>query len=132
MDKLNLSGYKQFSRLPLGQFNEFKFSVYVLDFQWNYLFVNDFCKNNLGARGRDLLGKNMWETFEELGQDPVFIRLKYETERGIETNLITTSPINSQRLSIVGCRLSDCYFFSASILPNKEDLIHELRGELRK
>lgn len=131
MKQFDISTYSQFSELPLNDFNSFKFSVYVLDKDWNYLFVNEFVKNNLGIRASDLTGKNMWVEFKELAIDPSFILLKKNTEKGLDTNIITNSPINLQRLNIVGHPLKDCYFFSASILPKKEDLIDELRRELR-
>jgi len=131
MNHLDISKYSYFSELPLEQFNNYKISVYVIDKNWNYLFVNDFVKKNLGQRSEDIIGKNMWQEFKELAIDPSFLLLKKNTEKGLNTNLITTSPINSQRLNIIGNPLKDCYFFSSSILPKKEDLIDELRHELR-
>lgn len=132
MNRIDISKYAVFSELPLEQFENFKFSVYVLDFNWNYLFVNQFVKQNLRAKGEDLVGKNMWETFKELANDPSFLLMKKNSENGKETNMITTSPISSQKINIVGYNLKDCYLFFSSILPNKEDLIHELRGKLEK
>ena len=52
MHKFPITEYKKFSEIPLDKLDTFKFSVYIIDFNWNYLFVNDFAKNNLGARGR--------------------------------------------------------------------------------
>jgi hypothetical protein len=132
MYKLNFSDYSSFSDLPLEEFNEAKFSIYVLDFQWRYLFVNDFVRHNLKVRGEDLIGKNMWKMFGELAMDSAFLQMKMNTEKGWSTNLITTSPLTSQRLNIVGQPMSDCYLFSASILPNKDELLNELRKYLPK
>jgi hypothetical protein len=132
MDKLRFTHYTEFAELPLDHFNELNFSVYVLDKNWNYLFVNRFVKKNLGDKATDLIGKNMWEEFKELATDPSFILLKRNTEKGLDTNFITTSPVNSQRLNVIGHPLKDCYLFSASILPKKEDLIDELRNELTR
>ena len=131
MNHLDISKYSYFSELPLEEFNNYKFSVYVIDKNWNYLFINNFVNKNLGQRAEDIIGKNMWQEFKELAIDPSFLLLKKNTEKGLNTNLITTSPINSQRLNIIGNPLKDCYFFSSSILPKKEDLIDELRHELR-
>jgi hypothetical protein len=132
MHRFDISEYSQLSDLPLHRFDEVKFSVYVIDRQWNYLFVNNFVKENLGKTNDELLGKNMWKTFGALPRDPSFISLKNNSEKGLDTQLVTTSPINSQRLNIVGRPLQDCYIFFASILPNKEDLLAELRNELKK
>lgn len=103
-----------------------------MDFTWNYLFVNAFAQNNLGERGRNLVGQNMWEVFVELTTDPSFLTLRKNSESGIRSNIITTSPVTRQRLNITGFPLEDCYYFTSSILPDKENLIDELRHELSK
>jgi hypothetical protein len=130
--KLNISPTTSFAELNLGEFNSLKFSVYFMDHSWNYLFVNDHVKNNLGNKGNALIGKNMWEAFRELAQDPVFMRLKLDTEKGLHVNCTTTSPINGQRLNIVGYPLKDCYFFYASELPKKDELMSELRSAMER
>ena len=131
MNSIDITKYSAFSELPLKEFDGFKFSVYALDLNWNYLFVIEFVERNLGAKGRNLIGKNMWEEFKELATDPSFILLKKNSEKRLTTNIITTSPINSQRLNIIGYILKDCFLFTSSILPKKEDLIDELRKELK-
>jgi hypothetical protein len=132
MHKFQITSYKKCSELPLDQFQKLKFLVYIIDFNWNYLFVNDAVKANLGERGNSLIGKNMWEEFEELTVDPAFNQMRQKMEQGLTINMETISPINGKRLSITGYRLEDCYYFAASILPDKDDLIHELRSHLRK
>lgn len=132
MNKLDFSGTTTFEELPLAHFDEMKFSVYVLNPEWKYLFVNKFVKENLGSRSYDILGKNMWATFPELAADPSFIQLKTNMEKGLISSFITISPLTSQRLNITGHPLKDCYFFTSSILPKKEDLINELRQSLRR
>ena len=132
MHKFPITNYTKFSELPLDQFQKLKFSVYIIDFAWNYLFVNEYVKNYLGERGRDLAGKNMWVEFKELAADPNFILLRKNMEKRIATNMVAISPVNGKRLNITGYPLEDCYYFSASILPDKDDLIHELRKELNK
>jgi hypothetical protein len=132
MHKFPITEFKKFSELPLEKFNNFKFSVYIIDFNWNYLFVNEFATNNLGERGKDLIGKNMWEAFKELKEDPSFKVLKKNSENGIVTNMIVISPVNGKRLNVTGYPLDDCYYFSSSILPDKNNLIDELRQELAK
>ena len=72
MHKFPITEYKKFSELPFDKFNTLKFSVYIIDFNWNYRFVNDFGKRNLGERANDLIGKNMWEEFKELTTDSSF------------------------------------------------------------
>ena len=130
MHKFPINNYKKFIELPLDQFNRLKFSVYIIDFNWNYLFVNDAAKNNLGERGNNLMGKNMWEEFKELAADSTFNLIRKKMEQGVAVNLETISPVNGKRLNITGYPLEDCYYFSSSILPDKDDLIHELRNQL--
>jgi hypothetical protein len=130
--KFPIIEYKKFSELPLDKFNTLKFSVYILDFEWNYLFVNEFAKSILGDRGANLIGKNMWEKFDELRHDPSFKELKANMEKGITTNMIVVSPVHGKRQNITGYALENCYYFSSSILPDKENLIEELRQELGK
>ena len=130
MHKFPIADYKKFSQLPFNQFDKLKFSIYIIDFNWTYLFVNDFAKINLGERGNDLVGKGMWTEFKELAADPSFKYLRKNMENGIVSNINVISPINGKRLNISGYPLEDCYYFSASVLPNKGDLIEELRNEL--
>lgn len=132
MHKFPITEYKKFEELPLEKFNTLKFSVYILDFEWNYRFINDFAKIYLGERGRNLIGTNMWKQFPELAAHPSFVQMKQNTEKGVVTNMIVVSPVISVRLNITGYPLEDCYYFSASILPDKNDLIDELRNELGK
>ncbi len=132
MEKLNIPQNARFSELDLEAFRDLKYSVYVIDHNWNYLFVNDYVERNLGDRGKDLVGKNMWQSFVELASDPAFLRMKMEIEKGLPVNFITNSPITSQRLNIVGYPLADCYLFYTSQLPKKEDLMHELRSVMEK
>jgi hypothetical protein len=132
MHRFPIVDYQRFSQLPLVDFDRFKFSVYILDFNWNYLFVNQFVSANLGVRGANLIGKNIWAQFPELASDPNFKLLKKNLENNIVTNLTTTSPVNSQRINISGYRLEDCFYCTASILPNRQDLMDELRKAIAR
>ena len=132
MHKFPIAQYKRFEELPLEKFNQFRFSVYVLDFNWNYLFINDFVSRNLKERANGLIGRNMWEAFPELASDPVFQQIKVSMEKMIPININTTSPLTSQRLNISGYPMDDCYYFTSSVIPDKEELINELRDELSK
>jgi len=132
MQKLDIPQNARFEELKLEEFNALKYAVYVIDDRWNYLFINDYAASNLGARGNDLVGKNIWSQFEELRTDPAFIRMKSDIEKGLPVNITTTSPITNHRLNIVGYPLQDCYFFYASRLPKKDELLNELRTVLEK
>jgi hypothetical protein len=132
MHKFPIANYQRFSQLPLEEFDRLNFSVYILDFDWNYLFVNKFAGLNLDVKPADLVGQNIWQRFPKLARDPNFITLRKNLEENIVTNFRTVSPLTSLRLNISGCRLEDCYYCTSSILPNKEDLLDELRGQIGK
>ena len=132
MHKFPIYEYKSFQELPLDKFDTFKFSVYLLDFQWNYLFLNAFARNNLGDRASDLVGKNICFVFPELASDPFFSQMREKMERRITVNAETNSPLTGQRLHITGYALEDSYYFTSSILPDKEELLNEIRMQLSK
>lgn len=127
-----LVGYKRFAELPLEEFNHRSFSVYILDFEWNYLYINAFVRKNLGSRAENLVGKNMWEQFPTLKHDIFFTEFKSKLEsKGVFAG-VSTSPITGQKLNVAGYALEDCYYCTASILPNKDELISDLRKQLVK
>ena len=130
MYKFPITQYSHFAELPIEELNRLKFPVYILDFNWNYLFVNKAVEEHLGERANNLHGKNMWETFPELAADPAYKELKKKIEKGVVPRIETVSPITAKRLSITGYALKDCYYFAASVLPDKKNLIDELRSEL--
>jgi hypothetical protein len=132
MHKFPINNYRIFGELPLDKFDSFKFSVYIIDFEWNYLFVNDFVRQNLGPRAQDIIGKNMWKEFPELEKDPVFGQLREKMDSRIPCTVETTSPVNGKRLYITGYPLEDCFYFTSSILPDKQELMNELRSMLGK
>jgi hypothetical protein len=132
MHKFPINEYRKFSELPLDKFNSFKFSVYVLDFDWNYIFVNSFVETNLGERGKNLVGKNMWIEFKELAADPTFMQLKDKMNRRIPCNFQTHSPVNGNRLYITGYPLDDCLYCTSSILPDRQELMNDLRNQLSR
>ncbi len=132
MQKLFFPGSTLFADLPLETFDKARYSVYVVDREWDYLFVNRFVKENLGERGADLVGRNMWLTFPELENDSMFRTLRERSEKGLESELTTISPLTFQRINVTGLVLKDCYLFTSSILPRKEDVLEDLKSTLRK
>ena len=109
-----------------------QFSIYILDFDWKYQFVNSFACETLSMEAKNLIGKNMWELFESYKQDPDFIKLKETAENKVVANITTISPITRKRISITSYPLTDCYYLADTILPSKESLMDELRAEIGK
>lgn len=124
--------YRRYADLPLDTFQRTKYKVYILDLNWNYLFVNGSVVMDLSSVAANLIGLNMWSAFPELQKDPTFQQMKTDIERGVQVSLTTTSPITRKRLRISGWPLEDCYLFTVNTLPDKAELINELRGILNK
>ena len=72
----------------------------------------------------------MWEVYEELQNDPIYMQMKKNAANGRSSDLTTISPVTGQRVNIKDYRLDDCYYYAVSTLPNKEILIDELRSEM--
>ncbi len=125
----NLTSYRQINLSELDRYNHY---IYLISFDWNYIFVNEFVKKNLGERSVGIIGKNMWEVFPELAKDTTFLQMKKDMENGKPAAFITVSPLSGQRIHIKGWPMEDCYFFTSSILPGKQDLLNELRSEMQK
>jgi PAS domain S-box-containing protein len=130
MHKFPITDYKRFEELPLDLLDKLKFSIYLIDFNWNFLFVNQFVHHSFGKRVENIIGKNLWDVFPELDGNPLYKMMKKNIENGIVVNQVTNSPVNGQRVNVVGYALEDCYFFSSSVVPDKQDLLQELRKQL--
>ena len=127
MHKFPITNYKNYSQLPLDEFNTQKFSIYIIDFDWNYVFANDCAYKTLNKTENDLIGKNMFTGIEV---DPEYSRFLKKVENGSVSNIIAISPATRKRVSVTGYPLEDCYYFAVSALPDKEDLMNELRSQL--
>lgn len=132
MHKFPIFNYSKLDELPFADLNEQKFSVYIVDFNWNYIFVNEFACNMLHKTQEELHGRNMWQVYAELQNDASFAQLRRNTEENIISNITTVSPVTGERISITSYPLQDCYYFSVSILPKKDNLLNELRKQLKK
>lgn len=132
MHKFPINNYRTFAELPFDKFNTFNFSVYLLDFDWNYRFINNFALQNLDKSADELLGKSMWQMFPQLEKHPVFNQIREKLQRRTPCSYETISLLNGKRLYITGFPLDDCFYFTSSILPDKQELINEIRNELLK
>jgi hypothetical protein len=127
MYRLLRTKYTGFAELPFEQFNEVNIEIYITDHNWNFLFVNNYAQKRSG--NKKIVGKNLWQSFEPGEMDANFNILKKNLEQGIVTNFVTPAR-NMKKQNVIGFPLKDCFYISASEVPNKQDLIHELRGEL--
>lgn len=132
MYKFPITRFRRFDEVPKDALNNLRFLVCLFDFEWRFLFLNDFARVYFGYRGEQLHGKVLWEEFNELLNVPAYKQLKLSAEKGVVTRIETLSPVSAKRLSITSYTLDDCYYFAASVLPDKEQLIDELRHELSR
>jgi PAS domain-containing protein len=130
--EIPLSDKMSFSELPLNQYKTADSRIYILDSDGVILFVNQTVTSQLNLSADQFMGKSIWEIFPSLALDPDFQLLRRNVENNRFGQIITTSPVTGTRVSIVGYALKDCYFFSASMLMNKSDLINDLKRSLGK
>lgn len=128
----SIKGYKRYRELPFNTLDDLPFSVYIIDYDWVYLFLNRNSRNVFGEFADMLIGKSALEVFK----DPKFLPIFEKIRNGVETKSACSadlySPLRGKQIKITGYPLEDCYYFSTLILPAKEELIEELRIELKR
>lgn len=132
MYKFPITRFRRFDEVPKDALNSLRFLVCLYDFEWRCRFLNNFACEYFGPMGNRLLGKVLWEEFEELLNVPAYKQLKLNAEKGVVARIETLSPVTAKRLSITSYTLDDCYYLAASVLADKEQLIDELRHELSR
>lgn len=132
MYKFPITRFRRFEEVPKDALNNLRFLVCLYDFEWRCLFLNNFAREYFRPDGDRLLGKVLWKEFNELLNVPAYKQLKLNAEKGVVARIETLSPVTAKRLSITSYTLDDCYYLAASILPDKEQLIDELRHELSR
>ena len=83
--------HQRFDDLPLQDFDHIKSVVYVIDYQWNYLFANRPANEKLN--GFQVVGKNIrsvWEENSQFNFQPVYSILKENVEKQIPLFLKTS------------------------------------------
>ncbi|MBC8051950.1 MAG: hypothetical protein H7Y13_02700 [Sphingobacteriaceae bacterium] len=129
MHKFPISKYKRYSELPLDELNTQKFAIYLIDFNWNYLFANAVACEVLNKTQDEVVGTS---AFAGIEVDPEYSLFLKKVENGSVATINTISPATRKRVSVTGYPLEDCYYFAVSVLPDKEDLMNELRSQLKK
>ena len=122
-----------YRQLPFEELETRKFSVYVIDYGWTFLFANTHAITKLN--GTSPAGKHIrkvWEENPALNFQPVFNMLKSHVEGKQAFRLQSRSPVTNKAIEIVGHPLEDAYYFSVYELPDKESLLSELKVLLRK
>lgn len=122
-----------FKALPLNEFELKKYSIYIIDYDWNYLFANRYAIESLG--GINPVGKHVqtiWKEREEVNFEPIFNMLKHSVTQRKPLELKSRSPLTKKNIEILGHPLDDCYCFSIQEMPDKESLLQELKSLLNR
>lgn len=129
--KFRIPQYQCFTELPLPELDEKGFSIYVIDYDWNYLFANKSAveKTKFNPTGKNV--RTIWQERPEYNFQPIFNLLKEGVEERKSLDIKSRSPLTKKAIEIVGHPLSDCYYFSVYELPDKESLLSELKSILK-
>lgn len=128
----SIGDYTCFDELPLKVLDCLPYPVYVISYDWVYRFVNEQSKIIHDTSFDDLVGKSALDVFQEPKFQQVFELIQIGIERRTATASTIHMPMYGQRIIVRGYALNDCYFVSTCTLPGKDELIQELREELRK
>lgn len=124
--------YRRFEELPLEVVNNLPFSVYILDYNWVYLFINRNTRDIFGEEVGNLLGKSALEVFKDAKFKPIFDKIQHSLDNKTICNATIYSPLRGKQVTVKGFPLEDCYYFYTVVLPSKAELMDELREELHR
>lgn len=128
--KFSIDACKYYREIPLAALNELSFSVYIVDYQWKYLFVNKESKKVFGEFAETLIGKSALDVFSDARFKLIFDKIKRGVEKKMSINETIYSPLRGKQIVIKGYPLEDCYYFATTVLPAKDEVLGELREEL--
>lgn len=133
MHKFPIFNYKRYSELPFEEMDKQRFAIYIIDFNWKYLFANVYAFSHHDIERDTLTGDKLWKALQErMEADTQFKTFIKRLESGYVANVVTLSSFSKKRVSVTGYPLEDCYYFAVTVLPEKENLMDELRAELLK
>ena len=124
--------YELFEDIPLDLIDEKKYSIYIIDYDWNYLHANP---HSIKQSGLNPTGKNIrtvWGEHPSINFAPVYNLLKENVAQKKAFEIKSRSPLTRKAIEIVGRPLANCYYFSVYELPDKESLLKELKSLLKR
>lgn len=128
----SVRNHRYYREIPLDQVDELPHSVYIIDYNWVYLFVNKNCKRAFGSLGENLVGQNALEKFADPKFQAIFDEITYSVKNKLPLDKILFSPLRTSQVRLTGFPLEDCYYFSSIPIPDKDDVLKELRDQLKK
>lgn len=124
--------FTSFHQIPLDELDKLSHSIYIIDYNWKFLFVNQNCKDVFGQLGLALVGRSALTLFRDTQFKPIFDELAYSVNRRIAFQTVLYSPLRYKQVKVTGFPLDDCYFFSSIPLPGKDEVVDDLRTILKK
>lgn len=108
---------RTFAGLSLAELDTYRYSVYVIDYDWFYLFCNEYARQKIGYDVTGKYIKRVWEQNRGTLFEPLFQKLQKAVEDKVEIVLYDFSPVTKNKIQIDGFPLEDCYYFSVKDLP---------------
>ena len=128
----SIKDYQYFSEIPLEALDRLNYSVYLVDYNWVYLFINKNARTVFGDFADTLIGRSALDVFK----DPKFHNILAKLERGIVERIALHetihSPLRGRQINVKGYPLLDCYLFSVTTFPGRVEIVGELSEELKK
>src|SRR5688572_21089610 len=78
--EVSIKSYKRYKDIPLDFLNKLPFSVYLIDYNWNYLFLNTNSRNVFGELADKLIGKSALEVFSDAKFKAIFDNIQSAVE----------------------------------------------------
>lgn len=128
----SINDYDLFAEVPLHQLDEVAYSAYIINYNWVYLFINKSARDAFGPLADKLIGNSALETFRDSKFAEIFENIKDDVERKLAINKTVVSPLRGSQVILKGHALKDCYYFSATVVPTKVEVLNELRDQLNK
>lgn len=133
ISELRRAQYHSFKDLPLERLQTRNYSIYIIDYHWEYLFANRYAIASIG--GIDPTGKHVkqiWKENPQINFEPIYNVLDKRVAGRESFELKSRSPITRRAIEISGYPLTDCYYFFIHELPDKAKLIDELKTILKR
>ena len=132
IEKFSIGLFKRYHELPFEVLDNLPFAVYIIDYNWVYLFLNENSRAVFGDFAETLIGKNALEVFRDPKFMTIFDKIMYAVEHKTSCRATIYSPLRGKQIKLSGYPLEDCYYFSTVILPSKAEVLEELTTELKR
>src|SRR5688572_14706121 len=99
--KFPIQSFDTFKSLPFEEFDKLRYSVFVIDYEWNYLYTNPYVAERLN--GISIINRNVrdiWEDHKHLNFQPLYNIVKNPVANHQPLSLKTHSPLRNNIIEI--------------------------------